>query len=79
MLDEALHEHVVLAKVALKVDHFVQDILVICLRRTEALCHIVVGTGEMVDLRLEALDGTNILDRGGLGNGGYILNCGGFP
>ena len=34
VLDEALNEHVVLTKIALEVDHFVQDLLVVALHTT---------------------------------------------
>lgn len=34
VLNEALNKHVVLSKIALEVDHLVQDLLVICLHGT---------------------------------------------
>lgn len=67
VLDEALNKHVVLAKIALEVDHLVQDLLVVGLDTTQSLGHIIVSAREVVNLGLKALDSTGILDGGTLG------------
>lgn len=72
VLDKTLDEHIVLAKTTLKVDHLVQDFLVVGLHVSQPLGDIVVGTGKMVNLGLKAFDGTGVLDSGTLCSGGYV-------
>lgn len=57
VLDQILHQPVLLSHVALEVDHFAEHALIVALQVPDMLRHLVVRLGQTVDLRLHGLDG----------------------
>lgn len=57
ILDEILHEPVLLGHVALEVDHLVEDVLVVTLEVANVRGHLLLCPGHAIDLLLHELDG----------------------
>jgi hypothetical protein len=75
VLNKILHESVLLSDVALEVDHFGEDVLVISLEITDVGGHVLLCLDKAVDLSLESLYGGGVARCGrggkGTGRGGY--------
>ena len=67
-----------LGHVALKVDELAQNVLVVGFHGSEAGGHLIVTSGEMIDLALEGFERPDILDGrvdDSRGSGGVNVSC----
>ena len=70
-MNEVLHHAVLLGHVTLEVDELAQDVLVVGFHRSETGGHLIVTSGEVIDLALHGFECADIFDGRGGDDWGY--------